>query len=88
MSQFVSPALLGEIVVLLLLIGVVWMVFKELTRMALKILIPAGILMGIAVWLGVLDETVAGSILTALGEGVISGIRVVASWVTSASVSG
>ena len=84
----VNPALVGQLVVLLLLVGVVGAVFKEVTRMALKILIPVGLLMGVAVWLGVLDETVAGNLLTTLGEWVITAIRVVAGWVTSVAFGG
>ncbi len=88
MGEFVNPALLGELLVMALLFAVVWMVFKEITRMALKILLPVGIIMGVAVWAGLLDQTVAGDLLASLGQGVISGVRLVASWMTSAAVSG
>ena len=88
MEEVVNPALVGQLVVLLLLVGVVGAVFKEVTRMALKILIPVGLLMGVAVWLGVLDETVAGNLLTTLGEWVITAIRVAAGWVTSVAFGG
>ena len=88
MESVVNPALVGQLVVLVLLLAVVWAVFKEVTRFALKIIIPAALLMGLAVWLGVLDETVAGNILESVGNGLLSGIRVVADWVTSAAFSG
>ena len=88
MVDLLNPALVGEVVVLLLLLGIVWFVFKEVTRMALKILIPAALLMGVAVWLGVLDETVAGTALAMVGDGVLSVVRGVAGWVTSAAFSG
>ena len=88
MTEMLNPGLVGQLVVLVLLVGVVWMVFKEMTRMALKIIIPAGVLMGIAVWLGVLDETVAGNVLVAVGDGVLTAIRAVAGWVTGAAMSG
>ena len=88
MTEMVNPALVGELVVLLLLVGVVWFVFKEVARVALKFIIPAAIVMGLAVWLGLLDQTVAGNILEGLGNGVLTGIRVVAGWVTSAAFSG
>lgn len=88
MTESMNPALVGQLVVLVLLVAVVWVVFKEVARVALKFLIPAGILMGIAVWLGFLDQTVAGSLLERLGAGVLTAVRVVAGWVTSSAFSG
>lgn len=85
MTEVMNPALVGELVVLVLLVGVVWFVFKEVARVALKFLIPAGIVMGLAVWLGLLDQTVAGNLLTGLGEMVLSAVRAVAGWVTGAA---
>ena len=87
MTESMNPALVGQLVVLVLLVAVVWVVFKEVARVALKFLIPAGILMGIGVWLGVLDETVAGSLLERLGDGVLAAARGVAGWVTSSAFS-
>lgn len=87
MMEAMNPALVGQLVVLVLLVGIVWFVFKEVARVALKFLIPAGLVMGVAVWLGVLDETVAGNLLAAVGDGVLTGVRVVASWVASAVTS-
>lgn len=87
MTDALNPALVGQLVVLLLLVGIVWFVFKEVARVALKFLIPAGLLMAVGVWLGLLDETVAGNLLAALGDGLLTGIRVVAAWVASAVTS-
>ncbi|MGI9626220.1 MAG: hypothetical protein ACR2QM_05235 [Longimicrobiales bacterium] len=87
MVEVMNPALVGQLVVLLLLVAVVWFVFKEVARVALKFIIPAAAVMGIAVWLGLLDETIAGNLLEAVGQGVLTGIRVVAQWVTSAAFS-
>ena len=88
LSEMVSPALVGELVVLLLAVALVWIVFKEFMRIALRIIVPAAILTGLAVWLGLLDETVVGDTLVAVGEGVLTGIRTVADWVTTAAFSG
>ena len=88
LSEMVSPALVGELVVLLLAVALVWIVFKEFMRIALKIIVPVAILTGLAVWLGLLDETVVGDTLVAVGEGVMTGIRTVADWVTTAAFSG
>ena len=88
MSDMVSPALVGELVVLLLAIAIVWIVFKEFMRIALRVIVPVAILTGLALWLGLLDETVVGDTLVAVGEGVLTGVRTVAHWITTAAFSG
>jgi len=82
-SEAFAPALVGEIVVLVLVLAVVWVVFKEVTKLALKVLLPAGLLVGIAVWFGLLDQTAVGNTLVAVGDGVLHGIRTVADWVVT-----
>lgn len=88
MSEVVAPALVGELVVFALLLAVTWMIFKEFARIALRVLVPAAILMAVAVWLGLLDKTMAGDMLVAVGEGVITGIRTVADWIAVTAFSG
>ena len=88
MSEFVTPALIGELVFLVLAIALVWIVFKEFMRIAIRIIVPAAILMGVAVWTGLLDETMAGNVLAAVGEGVLNGVRAVADWIATAARSG
>ena len=88
MSEFVTPALIGELVFLVLAVALVWIVFKEFMRIAIRIIVPAAILMGVAVWAGLLDETVAGNVLVAVGEGVLNGVRAVADWIAAAARSG
>ncbi len=80
-----DPALVGELVVLLLLLGIVWMVFREFLRVVLKVLVPAAILTALAVWLGYLDETLVGNALTAVGEGLLAAVRYVADWIAAAA---
>lgn len=82
-----DPALVGELVVLLLLLGIVWMVFREFLRVVLKVIVPVAILTGLAVWLGYLDETLVGDALTVVGEGLLTAIRYVAEWITSVALS-
>ncbi len=82
-----NPALVGELVVLLLLLGIVWMVFREFLRVVLKVVVPVAILTALAVWLGYLDETLVGNTLAAVGEGLLAAIRYVAEWVTSVALS-
>ena len=88
MSEFATPALIGELVFLVLAVALVWMVFKEFMRIAIRIIVPAGILVALAVWTGLLDETVAGNVLAAVGEGVMTGVRTVADWIATTARSG
>ncbi len=88
MTEVVAPALIGQLVVFLLLLALTWVIFKEFARIALRVLVPAAILTGVAVWLGLLDKTMVGDVLVALGEGVITGIRTVADWIAVTAFSG
>ena len=88
MSEFATPALIGELVFLILAVAVVWIVFKEFMRIAIRIIVPAAILLGVAVWVGWLDETAVGNVLAVVGDGVLTGIRAVADWLATAARSG
>ncbi len=88
MSEFATPALIGELVFMILAVALVWIVFKEFMRIAIRIIVPAAILLGVAVWVGWLDETAAGNVLAAVGDGVLTGIRAVADWIATAARSG
>ena len=88
MSEFATPALIGELVFLVLAVALVWIVFKEFMRIAIRIIVPAAILIGVAVWAGWLDETAVGNVLAAVGEGVLTGVRAVADWIAAAARSG
>ena len=88
MSEFATPALIGEVVFLVLAVAVVWIVFKEFMRIAIRIIVPAAILLAVAVWAGLLDETVVGNLLAAVGEGVLTGVRAVADWIAGAARGG
>ncbi len=88
MSDYATPALVGELVVVLLVVGLVWLLFREFVRVALKVVVPAGILMALAVWTGLLDRTVAGDVLATVGDSVLTGIRAVADWARSAATRG
>lgn len=92
MTELATPALVGEIVVLALVLGLIWVVFREVARVAVKFLLPAALLVAAAVWLGWLDETTVGATLAAVGDGVMTGIRAVAGtvadWVATTSLAG
>lgn len=88
MSEFATPALIGELVFLILAVALVWIVFKEFMRIAIRIIVPAAIVLGVAVWVGWLDQTAVGNVLAAMGDGVLTGIRAVADWIAAAARSG
>lgn len=88
MTELVAPALIGELVVFVLLLGLTWVIFREFVRIALKVLVPAAVLLGVAVWLGLLDRTMVGNLLVSVGEGVITGIRTVADWIAVTAFPG
>lgn len=92
MTELATPALVGEVVILALVAGLVWVVFREVARVAVKLLLPAGLIVAVAVWLGWLDETTVGNTLVAVGDGVMTGIRAVAGtvadWVAATSLAG
>lgn len=92
MTELAAPALVGEVVILALVAGLVWAVFREVARVAFKLLLPAGLVVAVAVWFGWLDETTVGNTLVAVGNGVMTGIRAVAGtvadWVAATSLSG
>ena len=88
MSEFATPALIGELVFLILAVALIWIVFKEFMRIAIRIIVPAAILLGVAVWVGWLDQTAVGNVLAAVGDGVLTGIRAVADWIAAAARSG
>ena len=85
MNEFVTPALIGELVFLVLAVALVWIVFREFMRIAIRIIVPAAILLGVAVWAGVLDGTAVGNVLATVGEGVMAGVRAVADWIAAAT---
>ncbi len=88
MSEFATPALVGELVFLVLAVALVWIVFREFMRVAIRIIVPAAVLLGVAVWAGWLDGTAAGNVLETVGEGVLTGVRAVADWIADAARSG
>ncbi len=80
------PAIVGEVVVLLIVLGIVWIVFREFVKVAMKVIVPVAILTALALWLGVLDRTFVGDILVTAGDWVMSAIRTVGDWIAMAAI--
>lgn len=87
MSELV-PAIVGEVVVLLVVLVMVWLVLREFVRIALKVIAVAAVLTILALWLGVLDQTFVMDFLATVGDWVMSVFRAARDWITMAAISG
>ncbi len=87
MTELAAPAVVGELVVLAIVIALVCAVFREAARAAIKLLVPVGLVVAAAVWLGVLEQTVVERALASIGTTVLDGIRSVANWVAATAFS-
>ena len=87
-TDLALPAVVGEIVVLAVIVAVVGAVFRELARTAIKVLLPVGLLVAVAVWLGLLEQTLVEKFLAVVGGKVLDGIRWVAEWAAATVSSG
>lgn len=81
------PAIVGEVVILLIVLGIVWLVLREFVRIALKVIAAAAVVTAVALWLGFLDRTFVEDILATAGDWVISMIRAVTDWITMAAIA-
>ena len=83
MTELAAPAVVGELVVLAVVLVVIGAVFRELSRVAIKVLVPVGLVVAVAVWLGLLEQTVVERTLASIGFKVMDGIRSMANWVAA-----
>lgn len=83
MTELAAPAVVGELVVLAVVLVVIGAVFRELARVAIKVLVPVGLVVAVAVWLGLLEQTVVERTLASIGFKVMDGIRSMANWVAA-----
>ena len=77
----IPSSLIGAITFFLLLGIIALVVVKETVKVILK---PALIIIGLAllaVWIGVLDETVVGGAFEWIGDRLLAGIEGISSWV-------
>lgn len=80
----VPTSLIGAVVFFGLLAMIAQLVIRETLRIVLKpALIVAGLAL-LAVWAGVLDETVVGESLTWLGDRLVLGLSIAGEWAASA----
>ncbi len=81
------PAIVGEVVILLVVLGVIWLVLRELVRIALKVLAVVAIVVAVALWLGFLDSTFVADTLAAVGDWVMTMVGSAVDWVAMAAMA-
>jgi hypothetical protein len=80
----VPTALVGQIAVFAAFALVVYALAREAARVVVKILLVVGIVLAIALFAGLLDQSAIGQILERVGDGMIVGIKAVVGWLTRA----
>ena len=76
----IPSALLGQAVLFLLFMLVVWAVLREAAKVVVKIVLVAGLILAIAVLAGWLDESLVGQWLERTGDLVIQGLAAFVGW--------
>lgn len=80
----IPSSLIGAITFFLLLAIVAMAVIRETVKIILKPALVIVVLALLAVWAGVLDETVVGDAFAWIGNRLILGIQTVSDWVAGA----
>ena len=83
-----GSAIVGEVVILLVALAIVCLALKEFLRIALKVIAAVAILTAVAVWLGILDQTLVLDVLVRVGDWVMSGVYRARDWITMAATAG
>jgi len=77
----IPSSLIGAITFFLLLGIIAFVVVKETVKVILKPALAIAILAVLAVWAGVLDETVVGHGFEWIGDRLLAGIAAISAWV-------
>lgn len=80
----VPTSLVGAVVFFGLLAMIAWLLIRETLRIVLKPALVVAAIALVAVWAGVLDETVIGRSLTWLGDQLVVGLSLAAEWASEA----
>ncbi len=78
------PAIVGQVVLLLIVLGVVWVALRQFPRVAVKVIAVVVVLTALAIWLGFLDQTIVVEMLATVGDGVMAAIRAAVDWIATA----
>ena len=77
----IPSSLIGAITFFLLLGIIAFVVVKEMVKVILKPALVVAVLAVVAVWTGVLDETVVGGGFEWIGDRLLAGIAGISDWV-------
>jgi len=80
----IPSSLLGAVVFFGLLGMLAWLLIRETLRIVLKPVLVVAALVIVAVWAGVLDQTVVGRWLSWTGEQVVAGATAAGQWAAGA----
>lgn len=83
-SLSVPSSLVGALVFFGLLGMIAWLLVRETLRVVLRPALALAAVVMLAVWVGVLDETVVGESLAWLGDRLITGVTAASEWATAA----
>jgi len=77
------PAIVGQVVLSLIVLGVVWVALQRFLRVAAKVIAVVVALTALALWLGFLDRTTVVEILATVGDRVLAAIRAAVDWIAA-----
>lgn len=80
----IPSAVVGQIALFVAFALIAWALLREAARVVIKVLVVLGIAIAAALWLGLLDESAVTSLLTRVGDGLITGIKAVTQWLVKA----
>lgn len=80
----VPSSLIGALVFFGLLGMIAWLLVRETLRVVLRPALALAAVVMLAVWVGVLDETVVGESLAWLGDRLVVGVTAASEWATDA----
>lgn len=80
----VPTSLVGAVVFFGLLAMIAWLLVRETLRIVLKPALLVAAIALVAVWAGLLDETVIGRSLSWLGDRLVVGVSLASEWATEA----
>lgn len=83
-SLSVPSSLIGALVFFGLLGMVAWLLVRETLRVVLRPALALAAAVMLAVWAGVLDETVVGESLAWLGDRLVVGVTAASEWAAAA----
>ena len=79
-SSTIPQELIGNVALTIAFVLVAWALLREAAKWVIKLLIVFGVLVGVAIVTGFLDNTAASGLLYWIGARISEGIVAVATW--------